>query len=69
MKVVSCQTPSPCHGELLKSQLIYAQEKTTGQIFIPKVLRGIYRTDLTWTDQNLGRKVEVKYMNKPCNAC
>ncbi len=24
-------------------------------------------TGLTWKDQNLGRKVEVRYMNKPCN--
>ncbi len=24
---------------------------------------------LTWKDQNLGRKVEVKYVNVPCNAC
>ena len=28
----------------------------------------ICRTGLTWKDQNLGRKVEVKCMNKPCNA-
>ncbi len=31
--------------------------------------RSIYQTGLTWKDQNLGRKVEVKYMNEPCNAC
>ena len=29
----------------------------------------VYQTGLTWKDQNLGRKVEVKYMNEPCNAC
>ncbi len=30
---------------------------------------GIYLTGLTRKDKNLGRKVEVKYMNEPCNAC
>ncbi len=34
-----------------------------------KLLCSIYRTGLNWKDQNLGRKVEVKYMNEPCNAC
>ncbi len=29
----------------------------------------VYLTGLTWKDKNLGRKVEVKYMNEPCNAC
>ncbi len=29
----------------------------------------LYRTGLTQKDQNLGRKVEVKYMNEPFNAC
>ncbi len=29
----------------------------------------IYRTGVTWRDQNLGRKVEVIYMDEPCNAC
>ena len=33
-----------------------------------KLLRGIYRTGLTWKDQNLGREVEVIYMDEPCNA-
>ena len=33
------------------------------------IIRSIYRTGLTWKNQNLGRKVEVKYMNKPFNAC
>ena len=28
-----------------------------------------YLTGLTWKDKYLGRKVEVKYMNEPCNAC
>ena len=28
-----------------------------------------YWTGLTWKDQNLGRKVEVIYMDEPCNAC
>ncbi len=37
--------------------------------WVPKLLRGRYRTGLTWKDQNLGRKVEVKYINEPCNAC
>ena len=37
--------------------------------FVPKLLRGIYQTGLTWKDQNLGRKVEVIYLNEPCNAC
>ena len=36
---------------------------------ISKLLNGIYRTDVTWRDQNLGRKVEVIYMDEPCNAC
>ena len=44
---------SPCH-----TCLVYAI----------KLLSGIYRTGLTWKDQNLGRKVEVIYMNEPCNA-
>ncbi len=35
----------------------------------PKLLRGIYRSGLTWKDQIQGRKVKVKYMDKPCNAC
>ncbi len=29
---------------------------------------GIYRTGVTWRDQNLGRKVEVIYMDELCNA-
>ncbi len=37
--------------------------------FVPKPLNGIYRTGLTWKDQNLGCKVEVIYMDEPCNAC
>ncbi len=37
--------------------------------FLPELLHGIYRTGLTWKDQNLGRKVEVIYMDEPCNAC
>ena len=37
--------------------------------FVPELLHGIYRTVLTWKDQNLGRKVEVIYMDEPCNAC
>ncbi len=28
-----------------------------------------YRRGLTWRDQNLGGKVEVIYMDEPCNAC
>ncbi len=32
-------------------------------------LHDIYRRGLTWKDQNLGRKVEVIYMDEPCNAC
>ncbi len=36
---------------------------------VSKLLRGIYLTGLTWKGQNLGRKVEVIYMDKPCNAC
>ncbi len=37
--------------------------------FMSKLLHGIYRTGPTWKDQNLGRKVEVIYMDEPCNAC
>ncbi len=37
--------------------------------WVPKQLRGIYQAGLTWKDQLLGCKVEVKYMNVPCNAC
>ena len=37
--------------------------------WIPKLLYGIYRTDVTWRDQNLGHKVEVIHMDEPCNAC
>ena len=37
--------------------------------WVPKLLRGIYQTGLTWIDQNLGSKVEVTYMDEPCNAC
>ena len=33
------------------------------------LLYGIYRTGVTWRDQNLGRKVEVIYMDEPCIAC
>ncbi len=29
-------------------------------------LFGIYRTEVTWRDQNLGRKVEVIYMDEQC---
>ncbi len=36
---------------------------------VHKLLHGIYRTGLTWKNQNLGRKVEVIYMDEPCNAC
>ena len=45
------------------------QDMTENLRWVPKMLRSIYRTGLTWKDQNLGRKVEVKYMNEPCNAC
>ncbi len=48
---------SPCH-----TCSVYAINKFG-------LLRSIYRTGLTWKDQNLGRKVEVKYMNEPCNSC
>ena len=34
----------------------------------PKLLHGINRTGLTWKDQNPGRKVEVIYMDEPCNT-
>ncbi len=37
--------------------------------WVPKLLHGIYRTGVTWRDQNLSRKVEVSYMDEPCNAC
>ncbi len=37
--------------------------------WVSKLLYGIYRTGLTWRDQNLGRKVEIIYMDEPCNAC
>ncbi len=37
--------------------------------WVPKLLYGIYRTDVTWRDQNQGHKVEVIYMDEPCNAC
>ncbi len=37
--------------------------------WVTKLLYGIYPTDVTWRDQNLGRKVEVIYMDEPCNAC
>ncbi len=37
--------------------------------WVSKLLRGIYPTGLTWKGQNLGRKVEVIYMDEPCNAC
>ncbi len=37
--------------------------------WVPKLLRGRYQTGLTWKDQNMGRKVEVIYMDAPCNAC
>ncbi len=36
--------------------------------WVPKLLYGIYRTDVTWRDQNQGHKVEVIYMDEPCNA-
>ncbi len=48
---------SPCH-----SRLVYAINKFG---FPCK----IYRNGLTYKYQNLGRKVAVKYMNEPCNAC
>ncbi len=38
----------------------------TAQILIfPCQTFSIYQTGLTWKDQNLSRKVEVKYMNEP----
>ncbi len=37
--------------------------------WVLKLLRTIYRTGLSWKNQNLGHKVEVKYMNEPFNAC
>ena len=36
---------------------------------LPKLLRGIYRSGLTWKDQIWGHKLEVIYMDEPCNAC
>ncbi len=38
-------------------------------LWVPKLLYDIYWTGVTWRDQNLGRKVEVIYMDEPCNAC
>ncbi len=38
-------------------------------LWVLKLLYGIYQTGVTWRDQNLGRKVEVIYMDEPCNAC
>ena len=36
--------------------------------WVPKLLCGIYRTGPTWKDQNLGRNVEVIYMDEPCKC-
>ena len=38
-------------------------------VWEPKLVYGMYRTGVTWRDQNLGRKVEVIYVDEPCNAC
>ena len=55
-----------------KKDFEYSQ-KNLGMVmnlkWVPKLLCGIYLTGLTWNDKNLGRKVEVKYMNEPHNAC
>ncbi len=32
---------------------------------VPKLVHGIYRTGLTWKDQNMGRKVEVITWTSP----
>ena len=39
------------------------------EAWLGELIYGIYRTGVTWRDQNLGRKVEVIYMDEPCNAC
>ncbi len=55
-----------------KEDFEYSQKKLGMEgklMWVPKLLHGIYLTGLTWKDQNLGRKVEVRYMNEPCNAC
>ncbi len=55
-----------------KKEFEYSQknpEMAENLRFVPKLLHGIYQTGLTWKDQNLGRKVEVIYMDEPCNAC
>ncbi len=56
----------------LKKDFEYSQknpEVAENLRIVPKLLHGIYQTGLTWKDQNLGRKVEIIYMDEPCNAC
>ena len=55
-----------------KKEFEYSQknlETAENLRWVSKLLSGIYRTGLTWKGQNLGRKVEVIYMDEPCNAC
>ncbi len=61
---------SKCENQ--KKKFEYSQKNqvmTENLMWILKLLRGIFLTGLTWKDQNLGRKVEVRYMNEPYNAC
>ena len=37
-------------------------------VWLPKLLRGIYPMGLKRKDKNLDRKVEVKYMNEHCSS-
>ena len=55
-----------------KKNFEYSQKnlEMTGNLrWVPKLLCCIHGTGLTEKDQNLGCKVEVRYMNEPCNAC
>ena len=40
----------------------------SGRVWGLKMFRGIYRTGLTWKDQNQCRKAEINYMHVPSNA-
>ncbi len=42
---------------------VYARKKFGGHLHGRALVR------VTWKGQNLGRKVEVIYMDEPCNAC
>ena len=54
-----CKSPQPYHPDFGPS-MSHLFGMCHERVWVPKLLRGMYLIGLTWKDQNLGRKVEVR---------